>query len=734
MTRSITTLLGLFLFTCVAIAHPASPLGDAGVTASYILVSDVVERPAFEREHSLSVTHATLKIGPMETTLQGDGEFQWYGLEWHRLNGENYQIWMLMDSWPTDKHDPIVMHYLWQEPGWDTPIAFIHEGTGAPLLPRLDFWSHGWPQDVDNGGGTNRAPVSGTPDRILLQGWEFVLEDRKAGQQVAPPAGWETVRLNPDLLIGWISMDRDEHGRPFYRLPASLENRYQYVAKSPEDLLAHYEAGCNFLVDHPSSRESPEWLHRGAVYHSNHVSKFVDWPADLYRPNYWGSNNHIDEPGVHSWGLAERKGPDAPLPEVQAVQALQRIVKRQSAERGRERINQIIGNRFGIGQLHLVERDHVSWEYEWATAWYQLAVDDGVGGIIDEDASTNDLVEAYNKAFETEIPPTVENASAIRVAVLRGAARNFGKKWGVAFYHPNEVKLKSATIPYFHSRGANYFWFWTGWVGITDNSGLPYPYQRYYASLVRQAAAREPDRDMNALLHSAKVAVCIPYGYTFSPHHMHRHPWLHLERENEHGVTYRQVLSNAAMEVERLLRAGIDFDLVVDDPLFHKTGYAEIIYLQADGLIRIDRMGQPTEILTAPRPFQRPDLGPGPTLTIEVEEISSETPEEILLRAVGRLGTGDWASESPHARVSWEIYHPDGNVSPAIFPEYGSSRTLKVPNPQGGLIQHPVPERVLRGNSPEKLPEGAYLVRAALADVFGRPAVAYRLVTVGNDP
>lgn len=705
-----------------------APLGDPGVVATYELLADPEARPAYERTRGLTVVSARIMIGPISSEPAGEEGYQWYGLEWERLNGEINQFWLLLDSWPGESHNPQVAHYLWQEPGWDTPSAFLHESTGEPLLPRNDLWTYGWPQDPQTGAGDSRAPVKGTPERILLQGWEFALVERRDAHQVTPPSTWETLKLNPDLLVGWISMDRDEHGRPFYRLPASLNNRYEYVHKTPDDLRAHSEAGCNFLVDHPGSNELPGWARRDAVFHSNHGSKFRDWPSDLYRPNYWGSNNHIDEPGVHNWGLRERTGQDVSLPEVQAVESLQRIVRRQSDERGGERINERIGGRFGLGELRLRERNHVSWEYEWATAWYQLAVKDGVGGILDEDATSGELVESYNMAFETQIPPTVENACAIRVAVLRGAARNFDKRWGVAFYHPNEVKLKSASIPYFYGKGASYIWFWTGWVGITDNSGLPYSYQRYYASLARQAIAREPNRDMDALLHAAKVAVAIPNGYTFSPHHMHRHPWLHLERENEHGVTYRRVLANAASEVERLLRMGIDFDIVVDEPLFRKTGYDEIIHAQADGRIRIETVGQGEELLDAPRPFSRPGLGPGPTLSIEIEEGADFDDGDITLRAVGRLGTGDWAAEAPHARVSWEIYHPDGTVSPAIFPEYGSVRTLKVTNPIAGEIQHPVPQRLLQGETPDKLPDGAYLVRAALADIFGRPAVAYRLI------
>lgn len=468
------------------------------------------------------------------------------------------------------------------------------------------------------------------------------------------------------------------------------------------------------------------------MYHNNLAYEPLDWPADLYRSNYWGFGNHVDEPGVHNWGLPYQDESDAPLPEVQVVKNLQRIVRKGVEERGRTAIHGNFTENFSLGSLEIEEGpDSIfAWEYEWPTAWYQLAVDNGVGGIVDEDATLNDLVETYNMGFETQIPATVENAVAIRVAVLRGAARNFHKKWGVAFYHPNEVKLKSASIPLLYEKGASRFWYWTGWIGITDNSGLPYPYQIHYTSLVREAFNRNPNRDMDALLHAAKVAVVIPYGYTFSPYHMHRIDWLHLERENQFGVTYREVLTNAALEVERLLRAGIDFDIAVDDPLFHKTGYDRLIYAQADGTVRVEREGETEAQYPNARPVDRPDLGPAPRLTLEVVEPEEEESGKLRIRAIAEIGTGEWAGERPEPLISWEIYGPDNKVRPSIFPEYGAERTLQLDDSVEYTLEHPIPEHLRERGRRAVSVEGSYTIRAATADVFGRPAVAYKTIYV----
>lgn len=743
-------------WTSEPVAAEPGPLGTPGDHALYLLAeaeASLARRPDWERQQKRSVVAAELRLGPVEPG-GANGREQWCSLTWWRVNGQRYQLWLLLDRWPQPNVAPRVSGYRWLEPDWPAALSYRHASGGQLLLPRLSLWRYGWPQtDADPDPAGRDLPVAGFPERFWLHGWLFdrqpddgaavgswgerlrplgLASDDLHPSLVSPPSQVTTVRLQPDLLIGWTPMDRDAAGRPYHRLP---DQSYRYVPKTDEDLTADRDSGANFFVAHPRRGDDtlPAWLTRSPMFNNTLARRPADWPADLYRPNYWGFGNHIDEPGVGNWGLSLDTGPDADVPEMQAVASLQRAVRRGVEGRGQSGIERHLAKRFGLGEMRLQEGPEsiVSWEYEWPTAWYQLAVPDGVGGIVDEDVTTNDLVESYNMAFGTEIPPTVENAVALRVAVLRGAARNFRKRWGVAFYHPNEVKLKATTIPLLYRKGASYFWAWSGWVGITDNSGLPYPYQRYYNSLVRTAYQANPDRDVDALTRAATVAIVLPNGYTFTPYHMHRLPWLHLEKRNRDGVRYRQVLSHAAHEAERLLRQGIDFDIAIDEPLFRAKGYQELIYAQADGRLRIERPGEPPRWLDGPRPVRRPDLGPGPRLWLERLEPDDQEPGEIRFRAVGRLGTGDWAGERPHARVTWEIYGPDGLVSPAIFPEEGAVRSLRLDPEARAHLPHPIPEEFRSRSRPGPEPAaGSYTLRAALADVFGRPAIAYQTVEV----
>ncbi len=656
-----------------------APLGPPGTLVKYSLNADPANRPKFERERRLTVVEMTLGLGPVEA-VEGR-EFQWVRLAFARLNSQTYEAWLLMDAWPEPGRNPRVARYLWREPDWPDAVEFVHEVSGAALLPRLSLWQYGWPRGV----------TGKFPEAVQFQGYPFKRAAMEAGQDVTPPAKVTVVKLNPELIIGHMTRDTDVHGKPYWALPGG---KYEYRKTTPEDHRKHFEAGFNLFQATPRT----DWLTRSSAWENNLFWSMDDWPAQLYRSNYWGRAIYVDEPAIHNRVLDERADLAGKLTPAEAVVFLQKRLREALQPRvgnySQIWINTFIDRQFGRGDLWLVERDYPVWESIWTTAWYQLAVEDGVCGIVDEDAAVGDLVESTNRAFGTQIPPTVQNACAIRVAVLRGAARNFGKRWGVAFYSPAESRLKASTISIFFDKGASYFWVWTGWVGLGDNSGLPHSYQRYYASLVKQAQAANPRRDMDALRNAARTCIVIPYGYTFAPHPLQHLKWLHLERETVQGATYRQVLRNAALEVERCIRQGIEFDIAVDDPKFTATGYEEIIHCRENGSVVVSRGGAESRLDAAREPV-RPDLGPGPGIAIELPDVVPQAPGELVLKAVATAGTGEFVQGTP--QVSWEIYGPDHGVQLRTGVEIRVALTTR----------------------------GTYRIRAAVADVFGRPAVAW---------
>jgi len=172
---------------------------------------------------------------------------------------------------------------------------------------------------------------------------------------------------------------------------------------------------------------------------------------------------------------------------------------------------------------------------------------------------------------------------------------------------------------------------------------------------------------MQALLHSAKVAIALPDGYTFEPSGLlYNQATHHPERANEHGIPYRHVLHNAAVEMERLLRLGIEFDIVVDADGFNGEGYEEVIFARPDGTLSILHGGK-QEVLSAPRPQIRPRHLSQLHLEASIEG-DTDSPEQVKLQAKANGGSPplgfDAGCDSQGLRqrnaVIWEHYGPSG--------------------------------------------------------------------------
>jgi hypothetical protein len=105
------------------------------------------------------------------------------------------------------------------------------------------------------------------------------------------------------------------------------------------------------------------------------------------------------------------------------------------------------------------------------------------------------------------------------------------------------------------------------------------------------------------------------------------------------------------------------------------------------------REGQ-RDALDSGREPARPDLGPSPSIAIEVPRLEPEAPGEIVLKALATAGSGE--SENGKPQVRWEVYGPGQGVV------LKSGEELHLEPPAGRI----------------------YRVRAAVAHVFGRPAAS----------
>lgn len=683
------------------VAH-AQPIATPGMQATYVLVDRDVARPEYETSNQLTVVHATCTAGPVVPQPAG---FQWFMLTFTRQNGQTYQAWLLMDGYPVGKDTPRVARYLWQEPDWSNPVEYVHETTGMPILPRYEYlWRFGLPKPVH--GGKLIQDESFT-DTVMFQGWSFSLKASATDVSLSVPDNCKLVQLNPDLLIGFIERHDEMSGKHLLTID---EKDYDWQDTTEQYWREMIDAGFNLFH---GANTIPSWIWQEPVFVNTRFQALNDWPAHLYRSNFFGRAIYVDEPAIHLRGRLNTKVDMAhALTHLDAAKALEKQTTApmyvKSGNYSVYWINTLIKQQFNPGNVQLQEDDIYVWEAIWPTAWYQQAGPYTAGaGLVDEDIYHENMVESYNMAFGTEIPATVYNACTIRIAVARGTARNFDKNWGTAVYAYTPQSLQprtdQAALRYMYHAGAQCFWFWQGWPGM-NVAHVPLSYKRAYADTIRQAYREHPNRDMKALQHAARACIALPYGYTFSPRPMFGVNWLHLERINEHGVTYRQVLASAATEVERYIRMGIPFDIAIDEPRFKPDGYEEIVYIQEDATLRImDNQGVERR-LTEPRVLDRPDLGPHMAIHIEPVDVPAQTPCTVTFKARVDAGGGERATDlNGKPMLHWWLYRTQPELRYCHEMDTDEIDTCKVDLEKGGT----------------------YHLRASTADVFGRPAVTW---------
>ena len=678
----------------------AGVLGKPGTSATYKLAADISERPEYERTNKLSVVSAQVQLGP-EVKLADKSMAQWASLSFTRLNGQKYRMWILMNSWPNGKGEPKVSRYLWHESQWTDALEFVHETKGTPVLPRISLWEYGWPRTAS--GDKPISLNSGFTKEIQFQGWPFKLDKVEKGAAFVMPKKVTPVKINPDVLIATYNRYQDVEGR--HRLNIGKE-QYTYIDTKEDEWKKHFDAGFNMHIGETTA----DWVNRSGVYrvHWYHPPYITDWPAQLYRSNFWGRGVLVDEPAVHYRGWADQNASGTLNPADSARDLEKWAVKHIWEESGlysAYELGIVLKKTFGLGNLKIIERKYFTWEAFWDSAWYEMAPKDTTSGIVDEDINPEVMVEKYNMAYGTQIPPTIENACALKTAVVRGACRNFNKNWGTSIYsyNPNQLEPKrnQTTLRWMYNAGSTYFWFWNCWPGLSD-AHVPYPYQRAYANTIRQAYKENPNRDMKALLNVAKVCIVLPYGYTFNHDRMQSTKWLYLDRKASTGLTFRQILTNAAVEVERCIRSGIVFDFAIDEPRFKPKGYEELIYIREDGSVKIVRPGRGEQVLSQGRNSSRPDLGPMPQISIRVDQVPASGPGMVKMTALPTPGAGEMALDIPRIGLyRWEAFVTDdaGNMKDLI----GSDTDTF---------------------SFEAKLDGNYRVRVAASDVFGRPAVA----------
>jgi len=471
--------------------------------------------------------------------------------------------------------------------------------------PPMEYWD-GWHQ-------TALLPCWGFVEELVPEcsagesflqiasylGWQFrVVESDTSGARsvLGQP---ERLLLDPGLLVGTGRPFRDD--RTGRRWDGS---EYEYVAFDEADFREMLAAGVNYF--NFLSAEQEEIGARLAAWYTRAGTDY-QYPEVLYRSNFRGTVMFVDEPGI----LFPRRAPEEFRPGASVTpEATPQAYAQALEEYQRDRLNDPEAGSYSHYSfqraldhtakptpraIEFFQPDIPNWEVQLSTAWY--ACHAGAAGVVQEGRWELEKLRRFNALLDGQIPVTAENLLRIDFANLRGAARCFDTWWGTAVYGQADPAIARQALLLAYDLGVRYLWYWTS----DHGHHLPYDEQLNYTRLLRQHQQQHPKRDMAALRRKATVAIALPYGYGLGLDELTRagllgNSFFHLDRTNREGQTYREVLHTAALEVERCLREGMEFDLVVDHSVSRAAGYDTYVAIGKDASVCVDG-----EVLTEDR-------------------------------------------------------------------------------------------------------------------------------------
>lgn len=506
----------------------------------------------------------------VEIAIEPQGaEGFWVRLTGTKVDGQMYRVWFLADRLPfaAEPKAVTISRYILQEPGRE-PIEYVDSRTGKTVIPLFDFVGQLIPR-------TQEAIRESLFEKGTYLGLPIVRKSSQSTSGIQPSESVQRLELRSDLLIGTSRNFRDD-GTP----RKSKQDNYAFVPFTQANYDEMIAAGINYLV---VQKEQADWIcHRPVFYEG--TGKTTAFPEELYRPNFLGLQMFIDEPACI---LAGKYPPGSPLST--AVQMIQEHIRKEMVELGYR--NRLAEQGIVLGGLELVEPQIPIWETYVETSWYQLQANRV--GIIQEcrwkitptgEPDEFLYLQRINQQFGTEIPITPENLFLWSYSSMRGAARAFGAKWGMAIYGQAEPTLRYPSMQLAYDLGAEYLWFWTS----DHDHHVPYTEQLALSRRISDYAKAHP-RDLSALRNKAKTAIVLPYGYTL-PTSWQLFTWgthiYPLDKKNDKGLTTQQVLKPAVKEIARCLREKIPYDIVVEGEGFRREGYEKVYEVLEDGSVK----------------------------------------------------------------------------------------------------------------------------------------------------
>jgi len=507
-------------------------------------------------------------------------------LEFSSRSGDQFSVWIVGAA---------LRSYLaaGPRPGRPSPGRYLVRFSSGEVLDFKDSFtgSARTPAHFGRGGLLPKCldDTGGFAQEMHLFGRKYARRSSyRSPSRVDVPREATRVELDDDVLIGTSRSFRNARPGRIY----DPDVDYDYTPFTKSDYVAMADAGINYF-DRVTPRQF-DWVKAlPAFFVIDRIEKDgerVPFPEILYHPGFLGVEDFVDEPAYLMCQGYEHVAPGGYTLE-QIARKLEDRVGLIFAEGGHSR-RRTLAQRMAEASivappgLDTIAEQLPIWEEHFSTGCYQLRRS-GSSFIHEGRYDFPYVPGIINETYRTRIPVRPESTLLFYYAFLRGAARVCGKDWGMAIYGQADPAHSPLALRMAYERGARQLWFWT-----SDHSHhLPFEEQLELARGIRQHIRANPRRPRAELVRAAEVAIVLPYGFTFpvDDYQKRRIPDLWRSRafpivggKMPGGVSYYAVLQAAARRMEEMIRAGREFDVVIDVPELDRAGYTDLIRVADD--------------------------------------------------------------------------------------------------------------------------------------------------------
>ena len=308
---------------------------------------------------------------------------------------------------------------------------------GGAVLPSTGAWPWLLPHPV--GGPRSKG---GYPKRVELLGQVYVFDKAEVGFDFPDVSVAKVIELTPDLLLGLPHNTKQKD--PTRRFDTS---DYELIPMDRSDFDMMLDAGMTCLH---VSKEQIAWVEDTSVFYWGPSVTDLPMPVSLYQSAYLGPALYYDEPAVDARDqvLRPRLEKDSEFrkqitPQV-ARDAFVEVFRHAWEEGAPWRLIRQLKTRedYSVGSMFFPQANLYTWETMVSTGYHQLSQHPQTpAAIVFEPPGrigTRRCLPEINMTYECQFPPEDPKAfTSLLYGLLRGAARQSGKSWGMSILGPS---------------------------------------------------------------------------------------------------------------------------------------------------------------------------------------------------------------------------------------------------------------------------------------------------------